>query len=47
MIITEKIKTIEQNKAEYNLDRQTPKIYSLSSENIGNHQTKFMKLMKQ
>ena len=38
MSISEKIKTIdnkiEQNKAQYNLDRQTAKISALSSENV-------------
>ena len=38
MIISEKIKTtvkkIEQNKAQYNLDRQTVKISALSSGNV-------------
>ena len=38
MSISEKIKTIdnkiEQNKAQYNLDRQTAKISNLSSENV-------------
>ena len=38
MRISEKIKTIdnkiEQNKAQYNLDRQTAKISALSSENV-------------
>ena len=31
MSISEKIKAIEQNKAQYNLDRQTAKIFALSS----------------
>ena len=38
MCITKKIKTInnkiEQNKAQYNLDRQTAKISALSSGNL-------------
>ena len=38
MIISEKIKTtvkkIEQNKAQYNLDKQTVKISALSSGNV-------------
>ena len=38
MIISEKIKTtvkkIEQNKAQYNLDRQTVNISALSSGNV-------------
>ena len=38
MSISEKIKTIdikiEQNKAQYNLDRQTAKMSALSSENV-------------
>ena len=38
MSISDKIKTInkkiEQNKAQYNLDRQTAKISALSSENL-------------
>ena len=38
MSISEKIKTtdnkIEQNKAQYSLDRQTAKISTLSSENV-------------
>ena len=38
MTVTEKIKTIdnkiEQNKAQYNLDKQTAKISALSSGNI-------------
>ena len=40
MSITEKIKTInnkiEQNKAQYNLDRQTANISTLSSGNVSN-----------
>ena len=39
MTVSEKIKTtdnkIEQNKAGYNLDKQTPKISALSSGNVG------------
>ena len=38
MSISEKVKTIynkiEQNKAQYNLDRQTAKISAVSSENL-------------
>ena len=41
MTVTEKIKTIdnkiEQNKAQYNLDKQTAKISALSSGNIGKY----------
>ena len=41
MSISEKIKTIdnkiEQNKAQYNLDRQTAKISALSSENVSQY----------
>ena len=40
MSISEKIKTIdikiEQNKAQYNLDRQTAKMSALSSEMLAN-----------
>ena len=40
MTISEKIKTIntkiEQNKAQYNLDKQTAKVFSLSSRNARN-----------
>ena len=42
MIISEKIKTIdnkiEQNKAQYNLDRQTVKISALSSGNVSKYE---------
>ena len=42
MSISEKIKAIdnkiEQNKAEYNLDRQTAKIFALSSGNNSKHE---------
>ena len=42
MIFKEKIKTIknkiEQNKAEYNLDRKIAKIFALSSGNIGKYE---------
>ena len=42
MSICEKIKTIdnkiEQNKAQYNLDRKTPKIYALSSGNVSKYE---------
>ena len=42
MIATEKIKTIdsktEQNKAQYDLDKQTAKISALSSGNIGKYE---------
>ena len=38
MIVSEKIETlnnkIEQNKAQYNLDRQAAKIHALSSGNV-------------
>ena len=38
MTFSKKIKTIDikikQNKAQYNLDRQAPKIFALSSENV-------------
>ena len=40
--MSEKIKTIykkpEQNKAQYNLDRQTSKISALSSENVSKYE---------
>ena len=43
MSISEKIKAInnkiEQNKAQYNLDRQTSKISGLSSGNVGKYET--------
>ena len=35
MTVNEKIKTIEQKKAQHVLDRQTAKIFALSSGNIG------------
>ena len=42
MTISEKIKTIdneiEQNKAQYNLDRQTANISALSSGNVGKYE---------
>ena len=42
MSISEKIKAIdskiEQNKAQYNLDRQTDKISVLSSENVSKYE---------
>ena len=42
MSISEKIKainnTIKQNKAQYNLDRQTAKISALSSENVSKYE---------
>ena len=42
MTITEKIKTIdskiEQNKAQYDLDRQTSKISTLSSGNVSKYE---------
>ena len=42
MRISQKIKTInnkiEQNKAEYNLDRQTAKIFAFSSGNNSKHE---------
>ena len=42
MIISEKIKTIdnkiEQNKAQYNLDRETAKISPLSSKNVSKYE---------
>ena len=42
MTASEKIKTInkkiEQNKAQYNLDRQTAKISALSSGNVGKYE---------
>ena len=42
MTVSEKIKTtdkqIEQNKAQYNLDRQTAKISALSSRNVGKYE---------
>ena len=42
MSISEKIKVInnkiEQNKAQYNLDRQTTKISALSSENVSKYE---------
>ena len=42
MTTSEKIKTInkkiEQNKAQYNLDRQTAKISALSSGNVGKYE---------
>ena len=42
MSISEKIKAInnkiEQNKAQYNLDRQTPKMSALSSGNVSKHE---------
>ena len=42
MVVNEKIKTtdnrIEQNKTQYNLDRQTTKISALSSGNVGKHE---------
>ena len=41
MTVSEEIKTIdnkiEQNKTQYNWDRQTAKISSLSSGNVGKH----------
>ena len=41
MILSEKIKAInnkiEQSKGQYDLDRQTAKISSLSSENVSKH----------
>ena len=40
MTVREKTKTIDnkikQNKAQYNLDRQTAKIFALSSRNVSN-----------
>ena len=42
MSISKKIKTIDnkinQNKAQYNLDRETAKIYSLSSGNVSKYE---------
>ena len=42
MSISEKIKAInnkiEQNKAQHNLDRQTPKMSALSSGNVSKHE---------
>ena len=42
MSISEKIKAtndkIEQNKAQYVLDRQTAKIFALSSRNVSKHE---------
>ena len=42
MSISEKIKAInnkiEQNKAQYNLNRQTPKMSALSSGNVSKHE---------
>ena len=42
MSISENIKAInnkiEQNKAQYNLDRQTPKMSALSSGNVSKHE---------
>ena len=42
MASSEKIKTIdnniEQNKAQYNLDRKTTDILALSSENVGKYE---------
>ena len=42
MIVSEKIKTIdnkiEQNKAQYNLDRETAKISPLSSKNVSKYE---------
>ena len=42
MTVYEKIKTIknkiEQNKAQYNLDRQSAKISALSSGNVGKYE---------
>ena len=42
MIISEKIKTvnnkIKQNKAQYNLDRQTTKVSALSSGNVSKYE---------
>ena len=42
MNISKKIKTIDnkinQNKAQYNLDRETAKIYSLSSGNVSKYE---------
>ena len=42
MSISEKIKAInnkiEQNKAQYNLDRQTAKIFALSSANVSKYE---------
>ena len=42
MSISEKIKTIEnkieQNKAQYNLDRQTAKVSALSSGNVSKYE---------
>ena len=42
MSISEKIKAIHnkivQNKAQYNLDRQTAKILALSSENVSKYE---------
>ena len=42
MTVNEKIKTIknkiEQNKAQYNLDRQSAKISASSSENVGKYE---------
>ena len=42
MSISEKIKAInnkiDQNKAQYNLDRKTAKISALSSENVSKHE---------
>ena len=42
MSVSEKIKTIdnkiEQNKAQYNLDRQTAKISALSSGNVSKYE---------
>ena len=42
MSVSEKIKAIdskiEQNKSQYNLDRQTVKIFALSSGNVSKYQ---------
>ena len=42
MTISKKIKAInnkiEQNKAQYNLDKQTAKIFALSSENVSKYE---------
>ena len=50
MSISEKIKAInnkiEQNKAQYNLDRQTSKISGLSSGNVGKYETQATTMKK-
>ena len=42
MAVSEKTKTIDnkikQNKSQYNLDRETTKIFAFSSKNVGKHE---------